>query len=622
MVPSMKIRSKQTRLAALSFLAALQSGLGSPALAQSTTQLAETVVTATRVEQPLTDVVADVSIIERAEIERIGAGSVPQLLARLPGLQTVSNGDVSRVYIRGADSRMTALYIDGVRVDSQDGTSLLGGGVPWALIPVSQIERIEVLRGPASAVYGADAMGGVVQIFTRRGQGALTPYLNFGAGSLNTQKTSAGFSGSHDRLDYALGIGYESTDGYDTRPDVTHTPDREGSALRTASLRLGYQLTTAQRVEYTTLDSQTDSRYVPWGGGTDYQAKGSLNTSALKWDGRWTEAYSTGLSLTRGLIAKRDDAPNDYRTTLQGVLFENRLRLAGGTLSAVLEEKRDDFEFRLDPYGTLPFTGQRTQNALALGYGILRGAHSLQLNTRQDRDSLFGTHRTGAVAYGYGFAPNWRATVSTGTAFRAPTLEQVYSPYGSVELKPETNRSHEVGVGYKAPDRAYKAVLYRNEITDMISSSQTLTTCAAGFFCYYNVGQAVIQGLTLSGQQRLARYSLRAALDVLDPRDAITGRDLSLRARHVATLGVDRELGPGHLGLDVQAVSQRYDDAANTVVLPGYVLVALHADRALSRAWRLVARVDNATDARYQQVGNFATAGRTLFVGLQWRPQP
>ena len=612
----MKIRSTQTRLAVLSFLA----GLPLATLAQAP-QLTETVVTATRIEQPLTDVVADVSIIERAEIERIGASTVPQLLARLPGLQIVSNGDVSRVYIRGADSRMTALYIDGVRVDAQDGTSLLGGGVPWALIPVAQIERIEVLRGPASAVYGSDAMGGVVQIFTRRGQGALSPYLNAGIGSLGTRRTSAGVSGSHERLDYALGLGYESTDGYNTRPDLVHTPEREDSALRSASLRLGYQLAAAQRLEFTGLDSRTDSRYVPWSGGTDIQAKGSLNTSALKWHAAWSETYSTSLSLARSVIAKQDDEPHDYRTILQSTLFENRVRVGGGTLSAVLEDRRDDFESQATTWDPA-FSGGRTQRALALGYGIQRGAHTLQINARHDRDSLFGSHQSGAVSYGYAFAPRWRATASTGTAFRAPTLEQVYGPYGSATLRPETNRSHELGVAYSAPGQAYKAVLYRNEIADMISSSQTLTSCAAGWFCYFNVGEAVIRGLTLSGQQHLGRYRLRAAFDLLDPKDAITGRDLSLRARRTASLGVDREFGQGHVGADVLAVDQRYDNAANTVVLPGYVLLALHADHALSPEWRAVARVDNATDARYQQVANFATPGRTFFVGLQWRPQP
>jgi vitamin B12 transporter len=613
----MKIRSHQMRLAALSFLAVLNL----PAQGQSSTPLGETVVTATRVEQAVTDVVADVSIIGREDIERLGVSSVPQLLARLPGLQVVVNGDVGRVYIRGADSRMTALYVDGVRVDSQDGTSLLGGGVPWSLIPVSQIERIEVLRGSASAVYGSDAMGGVVQIFTRRGQGGFTPYADAGFGNLGTRKAGGGFSGAHQGWDYAVGLGHESTDGYNTRPDVVHTPEREDGRLQTASVRLGHQLVRDHRLEYTGLASETDSRYVPWGGGTDYQAHGSLSTAALKWEARWSERYSTGLSLSRSVIAKRDDMPNDYRTKLQGVLFENRLKLAGGTLSAVLEERRDDFEAQPSAWDPA-FRGDRSQRALALGYGLVAGPHSLQMNARHDRDSLFGGHLTGAIAYGYVFAPGWRATGSAGTAFRAPTLEQLFGPYGSTALAPETSQSQELGVSYAAPTQDFKAVVYRNEITDMISSSQTLTTCSAGWFCYYNVGRALIEGVTLSGQQRLQRYTLRASLDLLDPRDAITGNDLSLRARRVATAGIDRELGPGHVGLDVQAVGERYDNAANTVRLPGYVLLALHAHRRLAPDWRLVARLDNATDASYQQIANFATPGRTVFVGVQWRPQP
>lgn len=589
------------------------------AQSQPSPTLAETVVTATRVDQPITDVVADVSIIDRAQIERMGATSVPQILARLPGLQAISFGDASRIYIRGADSRMTALYVDGVRVDSQAGVGLLGGGVPWELIPVSQIDRIEVLRGPASAVYGSDAMGGVVQIFTRRGESGVTPYVNLGAGSFNLKKASAGLSGAQGGWDYALGVGYENSDGFNTRPDLTHTPDHEAYTQRTASMRLGYQIAPAHRVELAALDSQLDSRYVPWNGGTDYVAKGSLTTSALKWKAQWSDAYSTSLTLSRSRIAKQDDVPNDYQTTLQGILFENRLRVAGGTLTAVLEQKKDDFDAKASAWDPA-FRGDRTQNAIALGYGATIGRHSVQFNARNDQDSLFGSHQTGAVAYGYAFASNWRATISSGTAFRAPTLEQVYGPYGSAQLAPETNHSNELGVSYRDTSSSFKAVVYRNAITDMISSSQTLATCTAGFFCYYNVGQASIQGVTLSGTRRFENYDLRASVDFLDPRDEVTGRTLSLRARRVMSLGVERRLGAWQLGAEVQAVGERFDNAANTTVLPGYALLNLNATNQLSRDWRLVMRMDNAADALYQQVANYATPGRTFYVGVQWQP--
>ena len=147
----MNFVSTPVRAAVLGLLAPVSLCVSISAAAQTAT-LKETVVTASRVEQPLADVVADVSIIDRADIERLGVGTVTEILSRVPGIQIVDRADTSRVFIRGADSRMTALYIDGVRVDTQDGAVRLGGGAPWELVPLSQIERIEVLRGPASAV--------------------------------------------------------------------------------------------------------------------------------------------------------------------------------------------------------------------------------------------------------------------------------------------------------------------------------------------------------------------------------------------------------------------------------------------------------------------------------------
>ena len=613
----MKTGISQKQAALLTLVAAAL--LPNQTLAQSAS-LPETVVTATRVVQPLTDVVADVSIIDRAEIERMGENSVTQILARLPGLQSIGFGDAGRVFIRGADSRMTALYVDGIRVDSQDGAQLLGGGAPWDLVPVSQIERIEVLRGPASAVYGSDAMGGVIQIFTRRGQAGLTPYVNLGFGSFNTQKIGAGVSGSKGSWDYSLGLSNETSDGFNTRPDLIHTPNREPSAQRAANVRLGYQISVGQRLEAVALSNQSDTRYVPYSGGADNKAQASLSTMGLKWLSKWSNDYSTTLSLTQGRVARKDDVPFDYYTTMQGVLFENNLRIAGGNLSAVLEQKRDAFDSQPSGFGDPAFRGDRTQNAVGLGYGARIGAHSLQVNVRNDDDSIFGARQTGALAYGYAFAPGWRATASTGTAFRAPTLEQIFGLYGSAQLKAETNQSNEIGASYTTASSLIKAVVYRNVISNMISSSATLTTCSAGSFCYYNVGQASIQGATISGKYRTQLYDVRASFDMLDPRDDITGKTLSLRARRVLNVGVDRRMAGWLVGADVQAVGERFDDAANTTQLSGYTLLNLGASTQVAREWRLVMRVNNALEQVYQQVGNYATPGRTFFVGLNWQP--
>jgi len=613
----MKNSFKSTLVAALSMLA-----LGSLlAQAQATTSLPTTVVTATRIEQPVTDIVADVSIIERTQIEQLGVGSVAELLARLPGVQASAYGDAPRVFLRGSESRMVALYIDGMRVDTQDGAVRLGGGAPWELLPLSQIERVEVLRGPASAVYGSDAMGGVVQIFTRQGEAGFHPYVNLGFGSYNTRKLSSGFSGAGEGWDYTLGLGIEDSDGFNTTPRWTHTPTTEAYTQRSSNFRLGRQLTTEHRLEFNALESRLDSRYVPWGGGTDYQAKAQLNTTGLKWRARWSDLYSTDLSVNRSRIAYRDDLPNDYVTSLQGIVFENRLRIGGGTVSAVLEEKNDNFEAQADGNFNPAFMGKRTQNALALGYSINQGAHALQLNARQDRDSLFGAFQTGAVAYGYSLAPNWRMTLGSGTAFRAPTLEQLFSQYGSATLKPETSRSYEAGMQYGQGPSAAKLVVYRNEISSMITSDQSLSTCTAGGFCYLNVDRATIQGMTLSANTQWGNYALRGSFDVLDPRNEVTGKDLNLRARQLLFFGVDRSVAQWRIGAEFKAVGERFDDAANSNRLPGYTVMNVTVRTALSLEWQLVGRLNNLADTKYEQVMNYSSPGRSFFIGLNWQPK-
>jgi vitamin B12 transporter len=326
------------------------------------------------------------------------------------------------------------------------------------------------------------------------------------------------------------------------------------------------------------------------------------------------------LSFSQSRIAKTDTAPNDFETNLQTALFENNLRLGLGTFSAVFERRQDSFDAKATTWDPA-FKGDRAQNAVALGYGANYGKHAVQMNVRQDNDSLFTSKQTGALAYAYTFAPNWRANGSSGIAFRVPTLEQVYGPYGDAKLAPETNQNHELGVSYATPARSFKAVMYRNEIANMISSSQTLTTCSAGFFCYYNVGQASIQGVTLSGAQKMGAYEMRASLDTLDPVNSVTGKTLSLRARKMLTFGVERAVEAWRFGGELQAVGERFDNAANTIVLPGYALLNLNASTKLGKDWRLTLRVDNASDTRYQEVGQYATPGRSFFAGLQWQPK-
>jgi vitamin B12 transporter len=359
-------------------------------------------------------------------------------------------------------------------------------------------------------------------------------------------------------------------------------------------------------------------------------ADGSMRNTVLKWGAQWTDFYSTDLTLTRNTIAKRDTTPNDYETRFQGAVWDHQLKTGSGTLSALLEQKDESFVAQLHDAFNPAFQGSRIQEALGVGYSVQTGPHSLQINARRDHDNIFGNSQTGALGYGYALAPSWRLSAAAGSAFKAPTLEQIYSWYGDRQLKPETNENVELVLSYGHDGNAFKAVSYRNAIRNMISSSATLATCGAGSYCYFNVGQALIRGTTLSGTVHFKGFDLRASIDMLDPRNEDTGKLLSLRASETATVGVDMAVAGWSLGAEVQHVGSRYNEAANTNLLPSYDLLNLSASRSLGRDWKLLLRVDNATDQVYVQSLGYDTSYNptpivtpraTYFVGLQWQPR-
>lgn len=615
-------------------------------LAQTSTAvpaLRETVVTATRVEQPLSDLVADVSIVDRETIERSGATGVADVLARLPGIEIGRSGGIGNatsVFIRGAESRFTAVYIDGVRIDSQST-----GGAAWEGIPLGQIDRIEVLRGPAAAVYGSDAIGGVIQLFTKRGEGPARPFVGVGIGSHNLRKTEAGLSGSAGEggaFDYSLGVSHEESDGFNIQPldkrnpvrtaqysaDGWTSPDRDGYRNTAANARLGFQINPAHRLEGTFLYSDTEAQYDASRTGArppavfaDDTGTNTLRTAGLAWTAKWNEIYSTRLQLTDGKTTYQTD-PSFYRTETEtrGYLFQNDFKFGAHRLSATLERREDDLK-----NAPSVLARDRSQNALSLGYGFVQGPHSLQLQARHDDDSEFGGKTTGSAAYGFAITPQWRATASAGTAFRAPTLYQRFSQYGVASLKPEEGRNVELGLRWSEGASNAGVVVYRNHVSNLISFDGSSFACSAAVGstfggCYANTARAEYQGLTLSAGHRIGDVTLRASADFQDPRDLTTDKQLARRARRHGVLGADWAVAGWTLGAEVQTSSMRYDDAANTRRLGGYTLLNLVASTRLTPSLTLIARLDNAGDKDYALARIYATGGRTAYLGLKWSP--
>jgi len=290
--------------------------------------LAEVVVTATRVLQPLTDLVADVTIVDRSQIERSGATGLADVLARLPGIEMGRNGGlggITSVYVRGAETRFTAVFIDGVRVDSQ-GT----GGASWDVIPLSQVDRIEVLRGPAGAVYGSDAMGGVIQIFTRKGEGPASPYIGLSLGTYGTTKAEAGVSGSQGKWDYALSLVRQESKGFSVMP--SRNPDDDGYTSESLAARVGLELNESHRLDLSVLSSQLNAQYDGQFGAinVDDRTIKKLQTSALSWRAEWSADYSSTLSLTTAQERYETlPSPDLTVTNSRGYLWQSEYRKLG-----------------------------------------------------------------------------------------------------------------------------------------------------------------------------------------------------------------------------------------------------------------------------------------------------
>ncbi|MFT7771699.1 TonB-dependent receptor plug domain-containing protein [Roseateles sp.] len=614
-------------LAARRSLLAL-STLALAASAHAQNKLDTVVTTATRTPQKLSEVLADLTVITRADIERQASASLADLLRNNGCAEMVRNGgpaSTTSLYLRGAETRHTLVLVDGVRVDSQST-----GGASWQGIPLAQIERVEVLKGPASAIYGSDAVGGVVQIFTRKGGNNAGVDLGVAAGNLGTAKIDGAVFGSAGIFDYAVSAAFDRSTGFNaTTPDSTfsYVPDRDGYRRREGSLRLGAQIAEAHRAEVVAMRSHVNGQYdasrsKPL---VDDHTLQDTDAARLAWTAQWAPALQTQLSYGESRD-RYETTPSPYLTItrIKNVALTGYYQLAPGQQVNFTGERAED---KLENSGLVTAgVGKRHRNAIGAGYIFNAGAFSFQAHGRHDDDSQFGGADTGTLLAGYEVSPGLRVVGSVGNAFRAPTLYQQGTVYGPDLSKPgvtpldaEKGHNVEFGLKYGSGDHELSATAYRNRISNLIIFGAA-GSCNSSFGCYQNVSMARLQGLTLAGGTRLASVNLKATLDLQAPKDASTGLLLARRAKRLGTVSADTALGDWLLGAGVQWSGARFDNAANTRRLGGYGLFNLSAQYKFSRELRMQLNVDNAFDRDYTTAYGYASAPRTVLVSLRWSP--
>ncbi|MEK8052571.1 TonB-dependent receptor [Ideonella sp. DXS22W] len=586
--------------------------------AQSNNVAAQSVVvTAARAAQSPAEVLADVSALDRDAIERSGATNLGDLLVRLPGVELARNGgsgSTTSVFIRGSESRHVAVYVDGLRVDGQST-----GGAPWELLPLDLVERVEVLRGPAAAIYGSDAIAGVVQLFTRRCADKPQAVAALTAGSHGLLRGRAELSGKSGQFDGVLSVMAERADGFDARP--SRNPDRDGWRRQGVHAAVGADLAPGQRVDAQVLAGRLRAQYDGSASGDDVSRQ-TLQTAGLGWSGRWADG-----SVTRAQLGQSENTyetqPSYYRTetTQRHYVLQHDLPLGAQQKLGALLERREDELLNPSTAYSATLAGKRHQDAVGLSWLGQWAGQQWQAHWRHDRDSQFGNRPTGSLAWAWTVQPGWRVGASAATSFRAPTVYQRFSDYGNADLKPESGRNLEASLRWQGAGSELSLVAFHNRVSNLISwtgsgnckSRQDDPTWGG---CYNNVGRARLQGVTLAGLTRLAGVALHGSLDWHDPRNLDTDHLLVRRARVLATLAADTQWAGWELGADWRASGQRFDTDGKT--LGGYAVLGLRAERALSANLRLEARVDNLGDKRYETARTYASEGRTAKLGLRW----
>ena len=587
---------------------------------------AEVLVTANRSNQAARDVLSDHVVIGSDDIARSGARSVIDLLQMQRGIEVARNGGpgaTSSVFIRGADNRQNVVLVDGVRIGSSTT-----GGASWSALPLADIDRIEIVYGPLATMYGADALGGVVQIFTRRGAGAPRLTVAARAGSEGLREGEAavtGSTGGANALSYAIAASRSKDDGFSaTKPGAfSFNPDRDGYDKESASGQLALQLAPGHEVGALFLHSRLDADYDAGAGSYRARSVQQLDNVALFSRHQLSAAWQISLQASEATDKSQDDSStavsgrNRIETRQNAFSIQNDIAIGDDLLQLVLERRSE----KVISNSSDALNRRRDTDSGAASYSLREGAHLATISARVDDSSQYGSNNTWGLGYGYRLTPALRLNASTGTSFRAPTFNELYYPgYGVESNRPEQGRNVEAGAYYSDNGTTASIAWYRNKVRDLLVSTNVcpVEVSTHAFGCAYNVNRAVLGGVSIGASTSLAGINLKAALDFQDPHDDTTGKQLARRSKRHAKLGADYTFGAATIGAEVQASGKRFDDASNRNALGGYGVLNLMGEYRFGQDWSALLRWNNVADKRYELARYYASPGSNWFAGLRY----
>lgn len=602
-------------------------------------KLPDVVISANRQVQARNDSSAANTVFTRDDIDRLQPTSLADLLSRVPGVQvayTGGRGSLPGIYLRGTKSAQSLVLVDGQRI-----ANATSGDSGLQYLNVDQIERVEVLRGSRSVIYGSDAIGGVIQLFTRRNaEQGLQPRLKLGVGSRQTWERSLGLSGGDARTRFNLGASLDDTAGINsTHRSFPSDGDHDAYRNQSISLNLSHSFSDELEAGFNLLDNRGKSEYdnsfgrydaasgqtlgqKPY---TDYavsSASGYLDaTLSERWQSRLELGHSENRDTKRDTLSDEFSVFNTYRDSVnwQNDLTldeQNRLILGG-----------DWYEDRF--HGSTTFSeNSRWNRAAFVQHRFHSEWFSTELGLRRDQNQQFGGQNSWSGTLTLPINPDNDLLLTYSEGFRAPTFNDLYYPdtkYSNPNLLPETSKSYELQWRSQLTDSTQlEASLYRTDLSDAIILDSSGKP--------QNVASARINGFEAALKRTLFGWQGNLGLSIIDPRDRDSGHTLARRARRTLSLDLDRQFDRFGVGANWQAISRSYDDEDNRNRLGGYALLGLRSSWAINHDVSVSLKVDNLLDRRYARARysydaadfsnnhDYREEGRTWLLGLTWTP--
>jgi vitamin B12 transporter len=574
------------------------------------------VITATLGPKTVGESLASVTVIDEEEIRSKAPADFSDLLRGQPGINVVGNGSFGKttnVLTRGVQNAGTVLLIDGVKLHS--ATS---GGASWQYVPTDLIQRVEIVRGPRSSLYGADAMGGVVQAFTLDPKQGQRGWVEAGAGNFDTQKVSAGGSGSVGNTTFSLSGLHKESDG----TAIVEDGDDKGFRNTAGLGRIVHQLDNGGKASVMLLQSEGNTDFE--GDNTDFL----LRTLAFGLTTPVNDNWQTAVQFSESRDETKQNArDSEFTTRLRQGRWENTFFYNVHELVVGAELQQDEVERKdaktakkgnPDDYVENSRTNTAVFSQLRLNFGPI----DTQISLRSDDNEAYGTNQTGGLALGYKFDQSHRVRASYGTAFRAPTFNNLYWPgtapdfRGNPDLKAEESESYELGVSGNYQAWFWDLAVYQMDIDNLITYNRTIKQ-------NFNVEEARIRGAEFSAGYERNGWRASTALTYMDPEDLDRDKQLSRRARQTARFDLDKTISNFTFGGSIIAEGHRYDDVDNKDRLAGFTTLDLRTSWSFAPNWSTRLALVNVLDkeystAKYFDGRNYISAGRTAMLSVRY----